>query len=101
MRCVAIVVDGGWLARPARLDYIHHGESEVRMAVKSHVLVVDDEPDIRASIAEYLGIHGFDVSTADGGAAAWRTIDVRKPVDLVILDVRMPGEDGISIARSL
>jgi two-component system, OmpR family, phosphate regulon response regulator OmpR len=71
------------------------------MAVKAHVLVVDDEPDIRASIAEYLGVHDFDVSTADGGAAARRIIDGRKPVDLVILDVRMPGEDGISIARSL
>jgi two-component system phosphate regulon response regulator OmpR len=71
------------------------------LAQRSHILVVDDEPDIRDSIAEYLGIHGFEVSTADGGPAAKRILDGRKPIDLVILDIRMPGEDGISIARSL
>jgi DNA-binding response OmpR family regulator len=71
------------------------------VALKPHILVVDDEPDIRASIAEYLGIHGFEVSMADGGPAARRILDGRKPVDLVILDLRMPGEDGISIARDL
>ncbi len=69
--------------------------------LKPHVMVVDDEPEIRASIEEYLTLHGFDVSSADGGPAARRILDGRKPVDLVILDVRMPGEDGISIARSL
>ena len=46
------------------------------MALKPHIVVVDDEPDIRASIAEYLGIHGFEVSTADGGPAARRILDL-------------------------
>jgi DNA-binding response OmpR family regulator len=71
------------------------------MAQKPHVLVVDDEPDIRESVEEYLALHGFDVTTADGGAAARRVLGAKKPVDLVILDLRMPGEDGISIARHL
>lgn len=66
-----------------------------------HVVVVDDEEDIRESVAEYLVMHGFDVTTADGGPALRRLVAGRKPVDLVILDLRMPGEDGLSLARFL
>ncbi len=67
---------------------------------KSHIVVVDDEADLREAVGDYLRAHSFAVSTADGGAAL-REIMARRPVDLVILDVRMPGEDGISIARDL
>ena len=66
-----------------------------------HVVVVDDEADIRDSVAEYLALHGFDVATADGGPALRKIVAGRKPIDLVILDLRMPGEDGISLARFL
>jgi two-component system phosphate regulon response regulator OmpR len=62
---------------------------------------VDDEFDIRDAIQEYLSFNGFDVTAAESAAAARRVLAGRKPVDLVITDVRMPGEDGISLARSL
>jgi len=71
------------------------------MALKPHVLVVDDEADIRGSIQEYLELNGIDVTTADGGPAARRVLAGRRTVDLAILDIRMPGEDGIALARHL
>jgi DNA-binding response OmpR family regulator len=66
-----------------------------------HIVAVDDEAEIRASIAEYLGMHGFRVSQADGAAALRRLVAKGDGVDLVILDIRMPGEDGLSAARWL
>jgi two-component system phosphate regulon response regulator OmpR len=66
----------------------------------AHIVVVDDEADLRDAVGDYLRGQGFVVSAADGGAAL-RKILAERSVDLVILDVRMPGEDGISIARDL
>lgn len=66
----------------------------------THIIVVDDEADLREAVRDYLVAQGFIVSTADGGAAL-RAILAERPADLVILDVRMPGEDGISIARDI
>jgi two-component system phosphate regulon response regulator OmpR len=71
------------------------------MARVPHIVVVDDEPDIRGSIVEYLGMRGFRMSEADGATALRRLIARADPVDLVLLDVRMPGEDGLSLARWL
>jgi two-component system phosphate regulon response regulator OmpR len=71
------------------------------MARVPHIVAVDDEADIRASIAEYLSLHGFRVSQADGAAALRRLVAKGDGVDLVILDIRMPGEDGLSAARWL
>ena len=68
------------------------------MARVPHIVAVDDEADIRASIAEYLSLHGFRVSQADGAAALRRLVAKGEGVDLVILDIRMPGEDGLSAA---
>lgn len=66
----------------------------------AHLVVVDDEPDIRATLQEYLQLAGYRVSTAAGGGEL-REILAREHVDLVVLDLRMPGEDGLSIARRL
>lgn len=71
------------------------------MARTPHIAIVDDEPDIRASIAEYMQMHGFRTSEADGAAALRRLFARDEEVDLVILDIRMPGEDGLSLARWL
>jgi DNA-binding response OmpR family regulator len=65
-----------------------------------HIVVVDDEPEIRIMLSDYLGHAGFRVSTAEGGAAM-RQLLAEQPADLVILDVTMPGEDGLSLARFL
>lgn len=66
----------------------------------AHIVVVDDEPEIREMLQEYLLRQGFAVSVATGGAAL-RALMQERAVDLVILDINMPGEDGLSIARYL
>jgi len=65
-----------------------------------HILVVDDHPDIREPLAKYLKQHGLRVSDADGAAAA-REILRTDAIDLVVLDIMMPGEDGLSLCRHL
>ncbi|WP_028794651.1 response regulator [Thalassobaculum salexigens] len=70
------------------------------MSDRIHIAVVDDERDIRETVAEYLEINGYRVSKADGGTALRRLVD-QSDLDLVILDITMPGEDGLSLARHL
>jgi DNA-binding response OmpR family regulator len=71
------------------------------MSNPQHIAVVDDETQIRAAVGEYLELHGFHVSTADGGAALRGIMAGTPAVDLVILDLNLPGEDGLTIARNL
>jgi two-component system phosphate regulon response regulator OmpR len=70
------------------------------MQGQKHIVVVDDEPGIRETIQEYLELHDYRV-TAAGGGAELRAAVVDDDVDLVLLDIRMPGEDGLSLARFL
>jgi two-component system OmpR family response regulator len=67
---------------------------------KSKILLVDDDEALRALIAEFLAGHGYTVFEADGGQAMRRVLDQER-VNVVVLDVMMPGEDGLSLARSL
>jgi DNA-binding response OmpR family regulator len=62
------------------------------------VLVVDDDPDVRELLNDYLSEHGFEVLQAESGAAMRALLAERVP-DVVLLDVRLPGEDGLSLAR--
>ena len=64
----------------------------------THVIVVDDEASTREMVGEYLGLQGFDVTLCDGGASLRRILAVETP-DLVLLDLNMPAEDGLSIVR--
>lgn len=68
--------------------------------VPATLLVVDDEPDVREVLEECLAAKGYRVLAAEGAGAA-RTIAAREPIDLALLDIRMPGEDGLSLARHL
>lgn len=70
------------------------------MTEAPHILVCDDETDVRDMLAEYLGKRGFRVSPA-GNAAELREIVAAGPVSLVLLDINMPGEDGLSVLRTL
>jgi two-component system phosphate regulon response regulator OmpR len=65
-----------------------------------HIVVVDDEAEIREMIRDYLTANGFAVSTAASGAEM-RAILAERPAHLVTLDLRMPGEDGLALARYL
>jgi two-component system OmpR family response regulator len=64
------------------------------------ILVVDDDPDLRELLRDYLGENGFAVETVADGAAMWRQLADRPP-ELVILDLMLPGEDGLSLCRKL
>ena len=70
------------------------------LANNANVIVCDDEPDIRDTVSEYLGSHGFSVTPAASGAALREVIGTKR-FDVVVLDIRMPGEDGLSLARYL
>lgn len=64
------------------------------------IIVVDDDRSVRDAAAEYLESHGYRVRTAANAAALDSALEER-PADLVILDVMMPGEDGLSVCRRL
>ena len=64
------------------------------------LLLVDDEPGLREPLAEYLSGQGFSVLEAESAAAARTTLGEATP-DLVLLDIMMPGEDGLSLCRHL
>lgn len=68
--------------------------------MKKKILVVDDEKNIRLLLHDELSDEGYDVILADTGEAALRIIREEKP-DLVTLDIKMPGEDGLSILRKI
>jgi two-component system OmpR family response regulator len=65
-----------------------------------HILVVDDARDIREPLVRYLKESGYRASAADSAAAARRAMRT-SGIDLVILDIMMPGEDGLSLCRSI
>ena len=65
---------------------------------RAHVVVVDDDYDIRTSLAKYLRKHGFRVSVAANGNELDQIL-ITANVDLLILDIMMPGDDGLSICK--
>jgi len=66
----------------------------------SRILMVDDDPGICDVVSEFLGRHGYVVETA-GNAAEMERVLARHAVDLIVLDVMLPGEDGLAICRRL
>jgi two-component system, OmpR family, response regulator len=70
------------------------------MRPSPHILVVDDHTEIRVLLAKYLAGNGFDVSVAGGGSEMRQALR-KGGIHLVVLDIMMPGEDGLSLCRSL
>ena len=68
--------------------------------MKKKILVVDDEKNIRFLLKEELTDEGYDVILADSGAVALEMIKTEKP-SIVTLDIKMPGEDGLSVLRKI
>ncbi|CAN5333801.1 response regulator [soil metagenome] len=66
----------------------------------ANILVVDDDPGIREVLCDYLGQHGYVVSGAASAAEMDRALAARS-VDLIVLDLMLPGEDGLSVVRRL
>jgi two-component system OmpR family response regulator len=70
------------------------------MSQPAHILVVDDDHEIRTLLAEYLEKNGLRVSVARDGKEMQRVLD-RVRVDLVVLDILLPGDDGLTLCRTL
>ena len=65
-----------------------------------HILVIDDDPSIRDLVVEYLSKNDMRVSAGASGREMFEVFD-REAIDLVLLDLKLPGEDGMQLARSL
>ncbi len=72
----------------------------VAVAALPHILVVDDDGEIRDLLSRFLTKHGFEVTTTGDGRQMAAALDA-SPIDLVILDLMLPGEDGLSICRKI
>ena len=70
------------------------------MSSNGRLLIVEDDTSVREMLAEYLGTHGYEVAGVDRGTAMREAIERNLP-DVVLLDVNLPGEDGLSLARFL
>ena len=70
------------------------------MSQSQHIIIVDDEAPAREMVGDYLKMHGFTVTLCDGGKSLRNAIETG-PADLVVLDLNMPEEDGLSIIRDL
>lgn len=64
------------------------------------ILIVDDDPDIRRLLADYLARNGFEARAARDGHEMWRELD-RHAVDLIVLDLMLPDTDGLTLCRDL
>ena len=70
------------------------------MEPKDRILIVDDDREIRSLLADYLERNGYAADTAPDGRTLWTMLDKQR-VDLIILDLMLPGEDGLDICRRL
>lgn len=64
------------------------------------ILIVDDDPEIRRLLVDYLARNGFEAHAARDGREMWRELD-RHAVDLIVLDLMLPDTDGLSLCRDL
>jgi two-component system phosphate regulon response regulator OmpR len=72
--------------------------SAVHVGARATILIVDDEPGVREVLEEYFAAHGYAaIGAKDAGAA--KSIAASNPVDVALIDINMPGEDGLSLAR--
>ena len=78
-------------------ESVHQGAAKVS---NTHILAVDDDPSVRQMITDYLGDNDIRVTALASGKQIPELM-ARDTIDLVVLDLRMPGEDGMDIARRL
>ena len=70
------------------------------VSAKATLLIVDDEVDVREVLEEYFTSHGYTTIGAENAAVA-KALAAKHPIDLALVDINMPGEDGLSLARHL
>ena len=67
---------------------------------KDRILIVDDDPEIRRLLADYLAKNGFETFVARNGREMWQALE-RHAIDLVVLDLSLPDADGLTLCRDL
>jgi DNA-binding response OmpR family regulator len=75
-----------------------HKRSAAYVGTRATILIVDDEPGVREVVEEYFTSHGYAAIGAENASAA-KTIAAANAIDLALIDINMPGEDGLSLAR--
>jgi two-component system, OmpR family, response regulator len=70
------------------------------MTTPDHILIVDDDAEIRSLLSEYLQKNGYRASTVAEGKAMWAALSVSHP-DLIVLDLMLPGDDGLTLCRDI
>ena len=70
------------------------------MDTPDHILIVDDDAEIRSLLGEYLRKNGYHAGVVADGKAMWAAL-ARGKVDLIVLDLMLPGEDGLTLCRKL
>ncbi|MCE5181207.1 MAG: response regulator [Betaproteobacteria bacterium] len=70
------------------------------METQPNILLVDDDREIRLLLGEYLDANGFRTHSAADGNSMWRVLDSAR-IDLIVLDLTLPGEDGLTLCRNL
>lgn len=84
-----------------KLEKQNDGPQDLALMSKpDHVLIVDDDPEIRQLLADYLQSAGYRPYTATGGEQMWHILG-QEQIDIIILDLMMPGEDGLELCREL
>ena len=71
------------------------------MDPRAHIAIVEDDEEIASLLSDFLRREGYDIVVADGAAALDARLGAEPPLDLVILDLMLPGEDGLSICRRI
>lgn len=70
------------------------------MITNEHILIVDDDRDIRALLGDYLQKNGFEVTTVADGEGMQKALD-KGGISLIVLDLMLPGEDGLILCRNI
>ncbi len=70
------------------------------MDTLDHILIVDDDAEIRSLLSQYLQKNGLRVTAVADGRAMWQALDAVR-IDLIVLDLMLPGEDGLTLCRNL
>jgi two-component system, OmpR family, response regulator len=70
------------------------------MDAPDHILIVDDDAEIRSLLSKYLLKNGLRVTAVADGRAMWQALDAGR-IDLIVLDLMLPGEDGLTLCRTL